>query len=85
MGAASVVTVTTIASIIGRVTFIGIGDRLPPEMWTIVASAAPAIAFGSLVASSAEPSPLVIGSPLFWQTVDVAVTLLPCDGLRLWP
>ena len=77
IGVAWVVTVTTIAGIMGRAAFIGIGDRLSPKMWTIVVFAIQAIAFACLAASSAGPSALVVGSALFGLTMGVAVTLQP--------
>ena len=76
VGASWVVTVTTIAGMAGRATFIGIGDRLSPNQWMVAVFILQAVGFATL-ALSADPVALVTGSALFGLTMGVVVTLQP--------
>ena len=76
LGAASVVTVTTIAGIIGRMTFVLTGDRVSVKIWTAVLFALQALSF-LLLATATDPVGLTIGSALFGLTMGVLVTLQP--------
>lgn len=76
VGAASIVSVTTIFGIVGRLIFIGGGDRLSPRGWTVAVFATQCLSF-LLLSISDTPVGLAIGSALFGLTMGVAVTLQP--------
>lgn len=76
IGAASVVTVTTIAGILGRVGFMLIGARLSPRSWVAIMFAAQAASF-LLLAIASGPVLLTIGSALFGVTMAVIIVLQP--------
>lgn len=76
VGAAFVVTVTTLSGIVGRVIFILVGNRMSPKQWAAVVFALQALSF--VVLAFAESSiDMTIGSALFGLTMGVVVTLQP--------
>jgi sugar phosphate permease len=76
LGAASVVTVTTIMGMVGRIAFLWIGPRLPVRWWTIIVFALQALAF--LVLGLGDTVVwLTIGSALFGLTMGIIVILQP--------
>ena len=76
LGAASVVTVTTIAGIAGRLIFVAVGDRLSAKVWTAIMFALQALSF-VILSRASEPFGLTVGSTLFGLTMGVLVTLQP--------
>lgn len=76
LGAASVVTVTTITGMIGRTIFILTGDRVSAKTWTAILFALQTLSF-LVLAFATEPVGLTVGSALFGLTMGVLVTLQP--------
>lgn len=76
LGAASVVSITTLCGIAGRASFIVIGDRLPARAWVALVFTLQATAFLILATSHGELG-LTAGSALFGLTMGVVVTLQP--------
>ena len=76
MGAASVVTVTTLCGIAGRLAFIAVGDRLPVKAWMAIMLGLQALAFVVFVVAE-DATALTIGSAMFGVTMGVLVTLQP--------
>lgn len=76
MGAASIVSITTISGLVGRVGFILVGDRMTPRAWCTIVFACQALAF--VVLALAETVLwLTLGSALFGLTMGLVVTLQP--------
>lgn len=76
LGAASIVTITTIMGMVGRVAFIWIGPRLHVRWWTMIVFAIQALAF--LVLAMGETTFwLTVGSALFGLTMGIIVILQP--------
>jgi sugar phosphate permease len=76
LGAASVVTVTTIMGMVGRIAFLWIGPRLPVRWWTIIVFALQAMAFLILGLGDTVVW-LTLGSALFGLTMGIIVILQP--------
>jgi hypothetical protein len=75
IGAASIVSVTTLSGLVGRVGFILFGDRITPRAWcAIVFSCAAAFL---ILALAETPLWLTPGSALFGLTMGVVVTQQP--------
>ena len=84
MGAASIVSVTTLSGLVGRVGFILVGDRMTPRAWCAIVFACQAAAF-LILALAETPLWLTLGSALFGLTmglVDDAATAWRC--LHVW-
>lgn len=75
-GAAAIVSMSTVAAMIGRVVFIAIGGRLSPKAWTVVMFALQALSFVVLAVAETELM-LALGSILFGFTMSVVVVLQP--------
>lgn len=76
MGAASIVSVTTLSGLVGRVGFILVGDRMTPRVWCAIVFACQAAAF-LILALAETPLWLTLGSALFGLTMGLVVTLQP--------
>lgn len=76
IGAASIVTVTTLMGMVGRVGFMLVGPRLSPRVWVALMFAIQATSF-LLLATGSSPTQLLIGSALFGLTMGVIVVLQP--------
>ena len=76
LGAASIVTVTTIMGMLGRAGFLLIGDRLPVRWWAMAMFALQAASF-LILALGATPFWLTVGSGLFGLTMGIVVILQP--------
>lgn len=76
IGAASIVSMSTVAAMVGRVVFIGIGDRLSSKSWTMLMFALQAVAFLILARAESKVG-LAVGSILFGFTMSVVVVLQP--------
>ena len=76
IGAASIVTVTTLMGMVGRVGFMLIGPRLSPRVWVALMFVIQAVSF-LLLAIGSDPTLLLIGSALFGLTMGVIVVLQP--------
>ncbi len=76
MGAASIVSVTTLSGLVGRVGFILVGDRMTPRAWCTIVFACQAVAF-LILALAETPLWLTLGSALFGLTMGLVVTLQP--------
>lgn len=75
-GAAAVVSVTTIAGLVGRVIFIGVGARLSTRLWIMLVFGFQALAF--IILATAEGSMmLTVGSAMFGMTMGLVITLQP--------
>jgi MFS family permease len=76
VGAAFVVTITTLAGIVGRVIFILVGNWMSPKQWTAIVFALQALSF-VILAFATSAIGMTIGSALFGLTMGVVVTLQP--------
>ncbi len=76
IGAASVVTVTTLMGMVGRVGFMLVGSRFSPRVWVALMFAIQAASF-LLLAIGSSATELLIGSALFGLTMGVIVVLQP--------
>lgn len=76
MGAASIVSITTLSGLIGRVGFILVGDRMTPRAWCTIVFACQALAF-LILALAETPLWLTLGSALFGLTMGLVITLQP--------
>lgn len=76
MGAAAIVSITTISGLVGRVGFILVGDRMTPRAWCTIVFACQALAFATL-ALAETAFWLTLGSALFGLTMGLVVTLQP--------
>lgn len=76
IGAAWVVTVTTLMGMAGRVGFMLIGDRFAPRVWAALMLALQGVSFLILAAGTTELH-LVLGSALFGLTMGVLVVIQP--------
>lgn len=76
VGAASVVTISTLAATFGRLVFVLIADRLSPKHWIAIVFALQALSFLTL-ASATRVAELMLGSAIFGLTMGIVVTLQP--------
>jgi predicted MFS family arabinose efflux permease len=76
LGAASIVTVTTIMGMAGRAGFLLIGDRLTVRWWATAMFAIQALSF-AILALGETPFWLTVGSALFGLTMGIVVILQP--------
>lgn len=76
MGAASIISITTLSGLVGRVAFIVIGDQMTPRAWCTIVFACQAAAF-VILALAETPLWLTLGSALFGLTMGLVVTLQP--------
>jgi len=76
LGAAKVVSITTLAGIAGRAVFLAIGDRFSTRLWTTLVYAAQALAFAILALADGATG-LTAGSALFGFTMGLVITLQP--------
>ena len=76
LGAASIVTVTTVMGMVGRAGFMVLGPRLSPRVWVAIMFAMQATSF-LLLATGTGATQLTIGSALFGLTMGVIVVLQP--------
>ena len=76
LGAASVVSITTLCGIAGRASFVVLGDRLPARVWVAVVFTLQAASF-LVLATAAGEFALTAGSALFGLTMGIVVTLQP--------
>jgi MFS family permease len=76
VGAAFVVTITTLSGIVGRCVFILVGSRMSPKQWAVIVFAMQASSF-VVLALATNATHMTIGSVLFGLTMGVIVTLQP--------
>jgi sugar phosphate permease len=76
LGAASIVTVTTVMGMVGRTVFLLIGDRLPVRWWAVAMFATQAASFFMLALGKTRFW-LTVGSGLFGLTMGIVVILQP--------
>jgi len=76
LGAASVVSATTLSGIAGRAIFITLGPRLSTLLWTTLVFGLQALSFAILGFGSSEAA-LWAGSMLFGFTMGLVITLQP--------
>lgn len=76
VGAAWIVTVTTLMGMVGRIGFMWVGQRLSPRTWTALMFAIQATSFLLLAIGESELE-LLLGSALFGLTMGVIVVLQP--------
>ncbi len=76
VGAAGVVSITTLAGIGGRALFILVGDRISTRLWCTLIYAAQASAF-AVLALGEGASALTVGSAIFGFTMGLVITIQP--------
>lgn len=76
IGAAGVVSATTLSGLAGRAVFIALGDRFSIRAWTTTIYALQALSF-VILATADSVTGLTAGSMLFGATMGLVVTLQP--------
>ena len=76
LGAAKVVSMTTLAGLVGRAIFVAVGDRLSTRAWITLVYGFQALSFATL-AFAEGPLGLTLGSILFGATMGLVITLQP--------